>query len=99
MTGCAICGNPTGPYVFSVKEGGILCENCSSHDPYHLKVQQATIRLLRIFYYMDLSRLGSINVKEKTKRELETCISLYYDEYSGLYLKSEKFLRQLDLLK
>ncbi|MEN0660117.1 DNA repair protein RecO [Caldifermentibacillus hisashii] len=96
---CAICGNQDGPFVFSIKEAGILCEHCLHHDPHHLKVNQATIRLLRLFFHFDLNRLGTINVKESTKKELETCISAYYEEYSGVYLKTKKFLQQLDKLQ
>jgi DNA repair protein RecO (recombination protein O) len=96
---CAICGSNHGPFVFSIKEGGILCERCSHHDRFSLKVQQVTLKLLRLFYYFDLNRLGSINVKDKTKKELDLCISAYYDEYSGIYLKTKRFLQQLDKLK
>ncbi len=99
LDGCALCGNHDGPYFFSVKEGGILCQKCVHHDPYHLKVSQATLRLLRLFYFLDIHRIGSINVKETTKKELELCISAYYDEYSGLYLKSKKFLQQVEKLE
>lgn len=96
---CANCGNTEGPFVFSIKEAGLLCENCLHQDPRHFRVSQATIRLMRLFFYFDLNRLGTINVKETTKKELETCISAFYAEYSGLYLKTKKFLQQLDKLK
>ncbi len=95
---CVLCRRKDGSFVFSVREGGILCPECAEKDPYHLKVSQAVIRLLRLFYFFDLSRLGTINVKNQTKKELELCISNYYDEYSGLYLKSKKFLEQLKKL-
>ncbi|MCU9613911.1 DNA repair protein RecO [Caldibacillus lycopersici] len=98
LTECAVCGNPDGPFAFSVKEGGIICPNCYHKDPYHLKVQQATIRLLKLFYYIDITRIGSINVKELTKKELNQCITAYYEEYSGIYLKSKKFLLQMEEL-
>ena len=64
-----------------------------------LKISPATIKLLRIFYYFDLNRLGNISVKAETKEELKKVIDTYYDEYSGLYLKSKKFIEQLDQLK
>lgn len=96
---CANCNNPDGPFVFSIKEGGILCDRCKQVDSYHMQVSQATIKLLRIFYYMDINRLGSISVKDATKNELERCISAYYEEYSGIYLKSKRFLEQMDRLK
>lgn len=96
---CVSCKSPEGPFVFSIKEAGLLCHRCIEHDPHHLKLNGTTIRLLRLFSFFDLNRLGSINVKETTKSELETCISAYYEEYSGLYLKTKRFLQQLDKLK
>ena len=54
---CAVCGNSEGPFAFSVKEGGNICPNCLHQDPYHIKVQQATIRLLHLFYHFDLNRI------------------------------------------
>jgi len=45
---------------------------------------------LRVFYYLDLSRLGNISVKQETKEELKKIISAYYEEYSGLNLKTKK---------
>jgi DNA repair protein RecO (recombination protein O) len=52
-----------------------------------------------LFYYMDLSRLGTISVKPETKKELEKIIDAIYEEYSGLHLKSKKFLKQIDSMK
>lgn len=44
---------------------------------------------------MDISRLGSISVKDSTKKELSMIIDAYYEEYSGLYLKSKKFIQSM----
>lgn len=95
FSSCVMCGDTAGPFVFSIREGGLLCHQCSHNDPMHLAVSQATIKLLRLFSLIDINKIGTINVKEKTKKELELCISTYYDEYSGLYLKTKRFLRQL----
>jgi DNA repair protein RecO (recombination protein O) len=96
---CASCGRTEGNFAFSIREGGILCQHCLQKDPYHYKVSPATIRLLRIFYLLDLSRLGNISVKAETKAELKKIINAYYEEYSGLHLKTKKFLDQLDSFK
>lgn len=96
---CANCGNTEGNFSFSIREGGLLCHRCLEKDPYHLKISPATVRLLRLFYLLDLSRLGNISVKPETKAELKKVINAYYEEYSGLYLKTKKFLDQLDHFK
>jgi DNA repair protein RecO (recombination protein O) len=92
---CSVCGHTDGHFAFSIREGGILCHRCLNKDPYHLKLSPAAVKLLRIFYYFDLSRLGTISIKEETKAELRKVIWTYYDEYSGLHLKSKKFLNSI----
>lgn len=93
---CSICGNPEGEFSFSIREGGFICHRCIEKDPYHYKISKATVQLLRLFYYMDVTRLGNISVKDETKKELKTIISAYYDEYSGLNLKTKRFLKQME---
>jgi DNA repair protein RecO (recombination protein O) len=93
---CSVCGSTDGHFSFSITEGGFICHRCLGKDPYHLKLTPAAVKLLRLFYYFDLSRLGNISVKEETKAELKRVITAYYDEYSGLYLKTKKFLNSMD---
>ena len=64
---CAVCGDKEGQFSFSIREGGIICHRCLTKDPYHLKISSATIKLLRIFYFFDLNRLGNISVKVGNK--------------------------------
>lgn len=40
-----------------------------------------------------------MSLKEETKAELKQVIDLYYEEYSGLYLKSKRFLDQMESMK
>jgi DNA repair protein RecO (recombination protein O) len=93
---CSVCGSTDGHFSFSIREGGFICHRCLEHDPYHLKISQAAVKLLRIYYYFDLSRLGNISVKNETKQELKKIIGAYYDEYSGLHLKTKKFLDSME---
>jgi DNA repair protein RecO (recombination protein O) len=93
---CAVCGQTDGHFSFSIRENGFLCHRCLDKDPYHLPISSATVKLLRLFYYFDLSRLGNISVKTETKKEIKKVIDLYYEEYSGLHLKSKRFLNQME---
>lgn len=93
---CSVCGSTDGHFSFSIREGGFICHRCLERDAYHLKLSPAAVKLLRIFYYFDLSRLGNISVKSETKAELKKVISTYYEEYSGLHLKTKKFLNSMD---
>ncbi|MEW9500458.1 DNA repair protein RecO [Jeotgalibacillus marinus] len=99
LDSCACCGQTEGNFSFSIRENGLLCHRCSHVDTYRMSVSAKTIRLLRLFFYLDLSRLGTICLQEKTKHELRLVIRTYYDEYVGVYAKSRSFLEQLDRMK
>ncbi|MEH7124103.1 DNA repair protein RecO [Bacillus sp. JJ1773] len=92
---CTVCSSTDGHFSFSIREGGLICHRCLEKDPYHYKISPATVKLLRLFYFFDLSRLGNISVKQETKAELKKVINAYYEEYSGLNLKTKKFLNQM----
>jgi DNA repair protein RecO (recombination protein O) len=95
LNSCVHCGIPEGIFSFSIGEGGLLCHQCEGKDIHRLKISSATVRLLRLFHAFDLNRLGNISVKEETKKELKNVISRFYEEHSGLILKSKRFLNQL----
>ncbi|SFA95733.1 MULTISPECIES: DNA repair protein RecO [unclassified Bacillus (in: firmicutes)] len=96
---CSVCGSADGHFSFSVREGGLICHRCLEKDPYHFKISPASVKLLRLFYYFDLSRLGNISVKKETKAEIKKVIDAFYEEYSGLHLKSKRFLSQMESLR
>lgn len=98
LSGCAVCGRTEGNFSFSIKEGGFICHVCLSQDSFAIPISAAAVKLLRLFYYLDLKRLGNVSVKKETKLQLSQVLTAYYDEYSGIMLKSKRFLNQLNKL-
>lgn len=92
---CAHCGSVELPFMFSVRMGGALCRRCLQEDPYHIKPSPAVMKLLRLFQQINPSRIGKISLKDTTKEELKEILDLYYQEYIGVYLKSKRFLEQM----
>ncbi len=92
---CANCGRTASRYFFSAGLGGVICPVCQSVDRYALQVSEAAHKLLRVFAQLDMRRLGSIQVKDDTKIELNHCIRALIDAQLGLQLKSRNFLEQL----
>ncbi|WP_227934938.1 DNA repair protein RecO [Alkalihalobacillus deserti] len=93
---CVSCASTDVPVAFSIRHAGFLCEQCLHQDTKAYRLSAHAARLLRLFYYFDLQRLGEISLKKETKKELQIIISAYYDEYSGLRLKSRRFLEQME---
>ena len=45
--------------------------------------------------YVDISKISKLDVSDVVKKEINTFIDEYYDRYSGLYLKSKDFLKNI----
>ncbi|AQY51183.1 DNA repair protein RecO [Listeria weihenstephanensis FSL R9-0317] len=95
MDKCAICGQTEGRFDFSAYSNGLVCHRCFERDRYRLHLSENVVKLLRLFYIFQLDRLGNISVKQETKEQLQRAIDTYYEQYSGLYLKSKKFLNNM----
>lgn len=90
---CVICGNKSDIVTISSYRGGYLCKNCL-HGEVITNIK--TVKLLRMFYYIDISKITKLEVSENVQEELSKFIYDYYDRYSGLYLKSREFLQNLE---
>lgn len=96
---CVHCGRTEGLTAFSVAEGGVLCRSCAGGNEDAVVLSEKLIRLLAIFASTGLERVGKISMKPENIRLIRQLLDAYYDQYGGYYLKSRKFLSQLDLLK
>ncbi len=92
---CVNCGNKSDIVTISSYRGGYLCKNCCHGEAI---VNIKTIKLLRMFYYVDISKIEKLEVADNIKQELSLFINDYYDRYTGLYLKSREFLENLEKL-
>jgi len=95
LDSCVNCGRTDATYRFSAAAGGALCAVCSPRDPASLILGEAAWKLLRLFAGLDLSRIGNIDLKEGTKRQLHAAMRAWMDTHLGVPLKSRAFLDQL----
>ena len=92
VDGCSICGSNKDIITLNVDKGGYICKDCYENEPI---VSDKTIKILRMFYYVDISKISSLKLSSDTVKETAKFLEDYYDKYSGLYLKSKKFLSVL----
>ena len=90
---CAICGSKTSIATLSSSRGGYICNNCLRDD---LIVSDKTIKLIRMFYYVDISKISNLDISSKSILEISNFLDDYYDRYTGLYLKSKKLLKNIN---
>lgn len=89
---CALCGDTKNILTLSSDHGGLICSNCHTLEPI---VKPITIKLLRMFYYVDVNKITKLDLKDENIREVNDFIDEYYDKFTGIYLKSKKGLNRV----
>ena len=82
FSNCINCGNQD-IITFDLKIPGAICSNCYL-DSYLFETN--TVKLLKLFQTIDISKLSKLNItSRKVNEELEYFIKEYYDSYTGIY--------------
>ena len=92
---CVECGTRDNIVTLSSDKGGYLCKDCRKNEPI---ISSKAIKLIRMYYYVDISKIDNINVGKVVIDEISEFLNNYYDRYTGLYLKSKEFLNNLKKL-
>jgi DNA repair protein RecO (recombination protein O) len=89
---CAICGNIKDIVTVGSDVGGYICKNCYTNE---YITDEKTVKLLRMFEYVDIGKIKELNIRDKNKQEINKFLEDYYLKYTGLYLKPKSFLNQI----
>ena len=92
LDSCVKCGS-TKVVTLSLSKGGYVC---AKHRTNEGLLDEKVMKLLRLYYYVDISKISSIDIDENVSEAINKIIEEYYDEYSGVYVKSKKILKELD---
>ena len=90
---CCVCGSTSSIATISSYLGGYVCNNCRKNEKF---VSEKTIKLIRMFYYLDISKITKLDINDKIKNEINEFLDDYYDRYTGLYLKSKNFFNYIE---
>ena len=91
LNGCIDCGS-TNILTLNPYKGGYLCKECVTDEKI---VDLKSLKMIKLYYYVDIENIKELNVSEKIKEEINLFLSLYYEQFTGLYIKSKKFLNDL----
>ena len=89
---CSTCGNTKDIVTVNSDAGGYICKNCYTNE---YITDEKTLKLLRMFDFLDISKIKELNILDKNKKEINKFLEDYYTKYTGLYLKSKDFLSQI----
>ena len=91
LDNCVKCGSSK-IVTLSLSKGGYVCNNCRTSEPL---LDEKVLKMLRLYYYVDISKISNLDIDKKVSDMIDTIIDEYYEQYSGVYLKSKKMLKEL----
>ena len=90
---CSMCGSDKGIVTLSADSGGYICRECFTNEGY---VLDKTIKMIRMYYYVDIKNISKLDVSSEVSNEINRFLDMYYERYTGLYLKSKEFIKGLN---
>ncbi len=92
LDACISCGSQKEIVTLDADQGGLLCKKCYRNEKiYHPE----TIKLFRLFQYVDIAKITKLNIKKEIKKEMDLFLSNYYSRYTGIYFGSKEFLKKI----
>lgn len=89
---CAICSSTKDIVTVNSDAGGYICKSCYNNE---YITDEKTIKLLRMFEFVDILKIKELNIQDKNKEEINKFLEDYYQKYTGLYLKPKNFFSQI----
>ena len=93
LDNCVVCGNSK-VVTLSLSKGGYICSKHKTTEPL---IDEKVMKLLRLYYYVDISKITNLDIDEEVSNKINNIIEEYYEQYSGVYNKSKKMLKDLEL--
>ena len=71
IDGCSLCGNDEDIVTIDVDAGGYVCKDCYTNQKIY---SDKTIKLIRMFYYVDIDKISKLSIHEDVKKEMDLII-------------------------
>ena len=91
---CSVCGSDKRIVTLSADSGGYVCRDCFNNEGY---VLEKTIKMIRLYYYVEIKNISRLDISDEVVREINSFLDMYYERYTGLYLKSKDFIKKIGL--
>jgi len=95
LDSCVNCGDNKKIATISVDRGGFICSKCLKGEPI---ISSKALKLIRLYYYVDIAKITKLKIKDEVKKEINQFINQYYEKYTGLYLKGKQFAESIGVI-
>lgn len=91
---CIFCNSPE-IYALSIEESAYVCHKCYLST--HIKMEKEALDTIYVYQNIPLHKVTKTSVSDNTIKTIDKFIKLYYETYSGLYLKNMDYLSNLSI--
>lgn len=91
LNNCVVCGSNNIVTISSIS-GGYVCKD---HVKNERIIEPKVLKMFRLYYYVDISKISELKIENSTINEINSFLTDYYENFTGLYLKSKKFLNEV----
>lgn len=91
---CCKCGSTHSIITLDPDIGGYICSSCYINEKIF---DDKTIKMLRMYYLVDIDSITELKISPLVVKNLSYFIKTYYDRYTGLYLKSRDFIENINV--
>ena len=95
LDSCSICGSTKNIISLSSSDHGLVCKNCYTNQRI---TKEEVIKMIRLYQYVDIKNIKKLEVENYISQEINTFLDEYYERYTGLYMKSKDFIKQINRL-
>lgn len=89
LNGCAKCGSTREIVTIDPDVGGYICKNCYTNE---IIYDERVRKMLRMYYLVEIDSIKELKIKDYVIDSINKFLSVYYERYTGLYIKSKEFL-------
>lgn len=95
---CLSCGKPIQQDTkFSLRLGGLLCDNCQTKDRNSIKLSKGTVNFIERVRRSPFGLVSRIKVSQNVGKELEHFLRRFVDYHIQRELKTVEFLKKIRL--
>lgn len=95
LDSCSLCGSTKNIVSLSGTDHGFVCGSCYTNQRL---TSIDTIKTIRLYDFVEIASINKLNIDKKVMDDINTFIDEYYEKYTGLYIKSKDFIKQVNRL-
>ena len=96
---CIVCGSQERPCLFSVKKGGLICEECGWDAVGKMQLDPATLYTMQYVVSSSIEKLYTFTVSQKVLEELGKVVERYLDVYVQKRFRSLEILEEMEAVR